>query len=290
MAHWKPVPKAFETRLDQIAVLLEDARRVRHTFDDLDNISQNSRAADEIHWVTTSFGTDELAMRLHRLVQVWEISAAEHLAGIAALCRAREVILAPIPLARSALEYCNRIVWILDNRGEVTAEKRLARALLEELLSAEEMCKAASHLGGKESESHQLARTERAEVRALATSIDSGAVVKGSPKECRVCGEHLVSPTESAVSFGEKWGDPMLSEGVYDALSAYPHPTLLALDLYEVVEGKPCLTTDQETVEKFVSHALIPYYQALRHHMAYNGWESSIFDAWKKTSVSRSRE
>lgn len=34
--------------------------------------------------------------------------------------------------------------------------------------------------------------------------------------------------------------------------------------------------------DKFISHALIPYYQALRHHMAYNGWRSDEFAAWEE--------
>lgn len=54
------------------------------------------------------------------------------------------------------------------------------------------------------------------------------------------------------------------------------------MDFYEVLDGQSVLTTDRETIDKFISHALIPYYQALRHHMAYNGWKSDGFDAWEE--------
>lgn len=64
---------------------------------------------------------------------------------------------------------------------------------------------------------------------------------------------------------------PHVSEGVYDTLSTYSHPTLLGMDFYEVLDGQAVLTTDRETIEKFISHAVIPYYQALRRHMADNG-------------------
>jgi hypothetical protein len=163
----------------------------------------------------------------------------------------------------------------------VTPQKRFARVLLEELLSAEEVCKAASHLGGKGSEPHKIAREELTDVRQQAHVVDPRATVIDSPKNWTIAGETLSSATATAASFGDRWGDARLSEGVYDALSAYSHPTLLGLDFYKIIDGKAVLTTDRETIDKFVSHALIPYYQALRHHMAYNGWRSDEFDKWE---------
>ena len=279
MTHWKRVPADLQDRLDEIANVLDEARQVRHSFEALGDIGQESRAAYEIKWARVHYNDDSVAMRLHRLVQLWGVMAAEMLAGIAALCREGEVIFAPFPLGRSAFEYCNRIVWVLDNRPDVTPQRRFARVLLEELLSAEEMCKAASHLGGKGSEPHKIAREELADVRQQALVVDQEAKVMDSP--WTIAGEKLSSPTATAASFGERWGDARLSEGVYDALSAYSHPTLLGLDFYEVLDGQAVLTTDRETVDKFVSHALIPYYQALRHHMAYNGRHSDEFDKWE---------
>ena len=281
MSHWKKVPEGLTERLETIAALLEEARQVRHSFNELGDLKQESRATDEILWARATLGDDSIAMRLHRLIQVWGVVAGEMLSGIAALCRQSEVIVAHLPLVRSTLEYCNRIVWVLDHRPHVTPKMRFARVLLEELLSAEEKCKAASHLGGKGSQAHRESREERADARRRARVFDPDAVVTGSPKEWTIAGERLLSPTESAVNFGEMWGDPRLAEGIYDALSGYSHPTLLALEFYELVEGEHALRTDQPTIEKFVSHAVIPYYVALRHHIAYNGWHSPDFDAWE---------
>lgn len=281
MAHWKDVPEGLQARLEKIAALLDEARDVRHSFDQLGDVKRESRASDEILWAKARLGDDSTALRLHRLVQVWGVVAGEMLAGIAALCRQSEVVVAHLPLVRSTLEYCNRIVWVLDHRPDVLPQMRFARVLLEELLSAEETCKAASHLAGRGSHPHLEAREERMDARRRAQILDPDAVVTGSPRDWTIAGERLLSPTESAVNFGEMWGDPRLSEGVYDALSAYSHPTLLALDFYKPVGGRSALNTDQATIEKFVSHAVIPYYQALRHHLAYNGWRSDHFDAWE---------
>lgn len=281
MTYWKHVPDDLQSHLNQIAAVLDQGRDVRHGFGSLGDVEDKSHAAYEMAWARKNLGDEAIAMRLHVIVGLWGVLSAEMLAGIAALCQQGEMIYAPLPLARSISEHAIRIVWLLDNSPSVTVQRRFARVLLEDLRSAEGKCRATSHLAGKGSDAHRLARQELADAKARATGLFPGAKLN-EPGKWEIEGEQLASPTQAAESFGKRWGEALHSKGMYDALSGYSHPSMFGIDFYDVVSEEVVLSTDRDTVNKFVINAVIPYYQALRHHMAYNGWESIEFTAWEK--------
>ena len=76
------------------------------------------------------------------------LAASEQLGGLAALYGAQEVLYSPSALARSILEHCASVAWVLGFDGE-PVENRLARAYREELKSAEEAKKNAGRLFDK---------------------------------------------------------------------------------------------------------------------------------------------
>ena len=192
------------------------------------------------------------------------------------------MIVSPLVLVRGVIEHCVRIVWLLDPSPEVDPRARCARAVLEELLSADEACRATSHLAGKNSGPHRQARAEIDDLRKrVAPLLDPGAIVAGSPRDWKIAGQTLPSPTDGIAHFGKRWGDERSWRGIYDVLCGYSHPTLLALEFYDIVDGKPVLTLNQEMVDKVVANAIVAYYQAMRHHIAFNGWASGVFDSWE---------
>lgn len=280
--YWVTVPDDFAEGLDVIASLLDFGRYVRHTFQELGDVHPESRAASEIRYAASTFGSPELAIRLHRMVQVWGVACADYLGGVAALCRAREVILSPAPLLRSCMEYAARGIWLLDHDPAVTPTKRMARAILGEILSAEEACKAASHLASKNSQAYKEAKAELDELRtSVAPRLSTDVVLEGPQRAWRIEGEALLSPTDAFRHFEKRWGDARTWEGTYDALSAYSHPGLLILDFFEQDRsGATVLTTTLDTVTRMIRGTVVLYYQFLKHHLAFCGWSSLDFEKW----------
>ncbi len=85
--------------------------------------------------------------KVPQTVYFYLLAASEQLGGLAALYSSHEVLLAPGALVRSTLEFCAHALWVLQ---PCAVEDRLARAYLEELLSADEARKASAQLLGKE--------------------------------------------------------------------------------------------------------------------------------------------
>jgi len=270
----------LEAWLDEVADVLAEAREVRHrTASDL--MSRSSPAALELHALENQFGSDEPGQRIHRFAQGWMVVAGDHMAGIAALCRAREVVFAPSPLVRAVVEYCGRVVWLLDPK--IRPDQRLGRALVDELFSAEELCTAASHLGGKGSAPHQSARSALKDLRAEILNWFPDAVVTQGPKDWSIAGERFLSPTAAIEQFGERWGDSRQWVGTYDGLSSHTHPGAAIFEFFAIDDdGDVVATTDREAVEKLVRMAVVPYYQALRHLIAYCKWPTQEFDHWEE--------
>lgn len=285
--YWQDVGVGFTAWLDEIANVLDEGRDVRHGFSRLGGLQATSRAAQELTATRSTLGTDDPALRVHRLVILWGVVAADLLGGLASLCRGRSVLFSLFPQVRGVVEHSVRIVLLLDSDPDVDPRRRCARAVLEELLSAEEAVKAASRLGGRGSEAHKVTRAELKELREVVVPLVAGvqaanAVVEGKPSDWTIAGEKLASPTDAVTRFGERWGSSGREwTGTYDALSAYSHPTLLGMDFYDEAKGQPVLSTDAETVDRIMRFAVVPYYQALRHHLAFNGWQSAAFDEWE---------
>jgi hypothetical protein len=89
-----------------------------------------------------------------RVVQTYLVTAAGHLGSMSALLAHEEVMFSPGMLVRGLIECAARVFWVLGKPGD-SPEQILARAYLEELLSAEQAKKAAGRMGGKEDAIHK---------------------------------------------------------------------------------------------------------------------------------------
>jgi hypothetical protein len=272
---------------EDLASWLDDAARVlrhadearRHTSSE--TYPQGSPAIADLNHILGIREDRDLAERIIWLTNMWMTVGGAHLAGLAALCEARDVVFALAPLARSAFEYSNRTVWILSEG--LTPEQRLARVLLEELRGALEGCRIASHFAGSGSDHHKAARRALTDQRSEILRIFPDAAVGGAPRDWSVSGEHFASPTETVVNYGGRWGDEREWTGVYDLLSGQAHPSTHVAEFFTSdADGSPVTTTDRELVEKTLRMAVVPFHHALLHLRAYSGWAAEPIDAWER--------
>ncbi|GAC1387333.1 MAG: hypothetical protein NVSMB48_26610 [Marmoricola sp.] len=156
MAFWQDTPPEVEDRLVEIAGLLLACREAFFA------------TAARFHWSPEpTSGAATAALDLpspdpavtkargetgHRLVaevvQTYLLTASGHLGGLASLYATGEVIFPTPALIRSAIENCAHAVWVIGEDPHEPSDHRLARAYLEELLSAEEAKKNAGRMRG----------------------------------------------------------------------------------------------------------------------------------------------
>lgn len=278
-AYWRTVDLDFAAWLDDVAELLEKAREVRHALGTT-RVTRGSPADLELrHAGDLSGRKDGALLRMHRLVQAWTVMAADLLAGLAALCRSRDVALAPIPMVRACVEYSARTVWLLDDN--IRPDERLGRAWLDVLMSATGTSRTASRLAGEGSEPHRQAEAALAAVRDEILLIFPDAEIDSGRGSWRIAGQRFIGPTETAFNFGRRWGDAEQWQGTYGALSQMAHPSETLLEFFEDSTAEVLVSTDRDTVHKLVLMALVPYYQAIRHLLAYYQWPAEPFERWE---------
>jgi hypothetical protein len=198
---------------------------------------------------------------------------------------------APGMLIRSAMEGIARVFWILGDNTD-SPEQLLARAYLEELLSAEEAKKAAGRMSGKGSVSHARYEKGWADLRTEIMGRFPG-VTKADLGKRLLNGEQLPGPQAAVTAmydFLSKHGasslDGAVAEGVYDYLSNFTHPTLYpsrqittwVLDPAHPGEVFAQLNLSVEQIEREVTVAVLAYYQALSYVTSFYGWDRSVFD------------
>jgi hypothetical protein len=222
--------------------------------------------------------------KIVRLLYFFLFAASEHLGALAALYRTHEVLIPPATLVRSAIEHSAVATWVLQ-RGEGPVDDRLARAYLEELMSAEEAKKAAGRLLGKEHTEHQ---SQKAHFKGLREEAE--LVFGQEPFDERgvatIRGQQRLGPTETVAAMLTTMGQPLADEvavGTYDYLSNLSHPTLYPhAQMWTVAD-----TASGRRVESSVTVAdhgkqaqiaVVPYYETLAYVTQYNGWPSGPYD------------
>lgn len=228
--------------------------------------------------------------KIGRLLYFYTRAASEYLAALGALYLTHEVLFAPVPLVRSALEHCAAATWMLRAGGSV--DDRLARAYLEELASAVEANKTSGHLTGKGHAEH-LRRAEH--LTALREEVER--VFGESPTHegaHRIRGQRRPGPLTMVEFTFRAIGQPVPREiawGISDYLANRSHATLYphedmwttgGSDENEFVE----LGFTVEDHEKLARFAVIPYYELLTHITVYNGWPP---DAQKELTAAMER-
>jgi len=227
-------------------------------------------------------------------VSTFLLVAAGHLGALAALHACREVHFSPGVLVRAVLENCAHAMWVLGRPGE-GPEDLLARAYLEEYLSAEEAKKNAGRMGDKTAEAYQDAAAAykrlRIEIQARFPGV-TPADLAGPPR--RLAGQELPGPEG-----GVKWMYELLSAaagssmnertamGVYGYLSNITHPTLYPVRQMRdwiVAPGHEGHATSEVSVDvdflvRQGTVAVLAFYNALSYVTSYFGWQTGPHDA-----------
>lgn len=295
MNYWQTMPSTYGNRLDELAQTVSACREAFH------------ETANKFCWVPAAgSGAAQAAMYLpspdpvidkpsgetgHRLVteviQIFLFNAAAHLGSWAALLRAAEVVSTPPLLLRAVIENCAHVVWLIGNDPAEAPENRLARAYLEELISAEEAKKNAGRLHGKSGDTYARTVDAYKKVKTdIATRFDGSCLEESGKKTLR--GQVLPGLEESVklmyeltASFGgtiDKTG----ASGLYGILSNLTHPTLYTTrDMrawtkdettgYNVANVRVTI----ESVEKDVRVGLAAFYNAMCYVTSYNGWSET---------------
>lgn len=299
MGFWKHSPADVNDRLVELAHLFVDCRSA--FFD----------TADAFHWtpepgsVAASAAADlpspdptieqprgETGHRLiAEVVQTYMLTASGHLGGLASLYASGEVFFPPAALVRAVIENCAHAMWVIGSDRTERSENRLARAYLEELLSAEEAKKNAGRLGDKEGPIHVQADED---YRALKRQIL--ARFPGSTKaelgELTLLEQRLPNP-EACVTWmyallrrgaGSTVGD-RAALGIYGFLSNMTHPTLYPARQLRDWTDDPAtghrvahLRLDVGFLERQASAAVSAFYNALSYVTSYFGWSTELHD------------
>jgi hypothetical protein len=283
-----PFPASDKDRFDELAGLFfacRDAfRDVVHETDW--RPAADSAAASDLRALSerTPAYPDAAASRLANLTYYYLFAASEHLGALGALYQADEVLIPPPTLERSVLEHCARVLWVLQ-RGEGAIEDCLARAYLEELMSAEEAKKTSGRLLGKDSPEYRM-QVEKLRMRREEAVAIFGEPITDENGRPMLRGQYLLKLGECvawALGFMSQPLTGSVAQGTYDLFSNLSHPTLYPLlQMWKVseVDGRPQVASrvDVENHEKQVRLAVIPFYEALSYVMSYNNWPRAPHD------------
>jgi hypothetical protein len=156
--------------------------------------------------------------------------AGQHLEGIAALVRARQVIVPLAPLARSLFEACSRVAWILEplpprpsRVANIDIRKRAARITsiqLEDFTRAKTVSIALQHeTAPKWGGAVRKLRRDQIPGRFWPSEIEDrgGTLI--------LCGQQLPGFRDGAEHFERIHGVEWKATGLYDYLSNASHPT-----------------------------------------------------------------
>jgi hypothetical protein len=299
MAYWQHTPDDFDTRLIEIADLFVASRGAFF------------ETADRFHWtpapgspaaiaaadlpspdpaITAPRGGETGHRLIAEVVQTYLLTASGHLGGLASLHKSGEVIFPTPALIRSTIENCAHAVWVLGDDTDTSPNNRLARAYLEELVSAEEAKKNAGRMRAKTHPSHvranayyQALKSEILERFPEATPESLGA---------RTLNGQTLPNLESAVAWmyelTKTFGgtiDGRTGTGIYGLLSNKTHPTLyparerrIWVENPESGHHEALLRIDIKATENDARAALAAFYNALNYTTSYFGWPTDVVD------------
>jgi hypothetical protein len=240
MSYWQHAPREVQARLIELAELFAGLRAIY--FDLIDENRWTPRAgsgaASDLQDLppagTLTEGTP-MASGFHRVADVMSaylLIAAGHLGGLAALHASEEVMFPSGMLVRGVIENCSHVFWVLGPGDTESPTSKLARAFLEEDLSAEEAKKNAGRLGSKDGETYAQAAASWKQLRAeiLARFPDATSDSLGKRQ---LAGQQFLNPEKCVQSMYEFLEtrtaasiDARVGQGVYGYLSNVTHPTL----------------------------------------------------------------
>lgn len=275
-----PLSKQDAERIDDLATLLS---RCRVAFRDVVTATgwlpqPGSPAEVDSQDVASRAGAPERADVAITYVIHWLLfSATEQIGGLGALYAHQELFMAPAVMARSIVEHCAHIQWVLGDSAE-PVDARLARSYLELLRSDEELKKNSGRLLGRSSDQHRAER-ERFRSRKRDAVALFGSSITDTHGKFELAGQRLPNPEACVEELFTKSSRPIapdLAKGVYGWLSNYSHPTVqVGARLWRVEEREagpvPVLDARLDDHEDLVRLAVVPFYEVLASAMTYNG-------------------
>jgi hypothetical protein len=284
---FRPYSQSDIARLGELAEVLNDCRAAFRDVVDQTNWTaapgcpaandQNDIAKDEDYTAGAEF-------KITKLLFFYLLAASEQLGGLAALYAQQEVLIPPSALIRSTIEHCAHALWVVGHPGE-PVQDRLARAYVEELLSAEAAKRNSGYMLGEDDELH-LQEVER--FRALKAEIRAGFPEELTYEKSRpvLRGQKVLTPEECVAWMFEFVSRPVpakVTEGVYGVYSNSTHPTLYAIARLWVREQHkgqmtlaPALSVKDHENELFP--AIVAFYEALSYVIDYHGWPRARHD------------
>ena len=267
-------------RAAEIAEVLFSALPLKQSLSDLGDPAPDSPFAQERGTWSHAAGRNA-TVRAFSLADLWQFNAAMLLHGMGHLYQAGAVLIGPLPLARSVLEFCARTVHLLD--PGIDPLRRGIRAVIEEAYSTDAMRTAAKRMLGDQAEAYKALKTRSSQLRQEAATLSSSAV-EGNPEQWDFDGERLARPSETVEGLGDLWSSGRVLRGVYDQLSAFVHPGLGATRYLEADdEGTPTggAGTSIQDLEAIAQNALGPYYTATSRLATYAGWDPPDLQAFE---------
>lgn len=223
----------------------------------------------------------EVVNRPRSLAVLYSRVGSDHLAGMAALLRAREVWYPFGALARAAVENGARTVRVLDPRTDVRG--RCARAWLEELASAHFYHEAVAHLTDKKGEGYDLARERRRLVKEIASTTFADVQLQDDPFKWSLDSHRYLRITDVVDEWTGWRDDDLPGRGVYDALSLYPHPQGFAareeVEFSKMEPSESRIVSDIAHVARMASAAFATWYDGFTLTISYHGFDETELDA-----------
>lgn len=236
----------------------------------------------------------------HRLIaevlQTYLLTASYHLGALAALYARGEVFFSPPALIRATIENCAHAVWVVGADAEEPPEDRLARAYLEEYLSALEAKVNASRTHEATHPAVQLAVQRHEALKELLPVRFTDHRREEKTGNWILNGQKLLGPEMTVrwmYALTQEYGgtiDSRTAQGIYGMLSNKTHPTLYpARQMRDWVQDPIAghsvayLRLNPEAVELEARSALAAFYNSLTYVSSYFGWPTDANDELAET-------
>jgi hypothetical protein len=275
-----PLSKQDAKRIDGLATLLSACRvAFRDVVAATDWLPQPGSPAekDSLDVASRANAPERADIAITYVIHWLLFSASEQIGGLGALYAQQELFMAPAVMARSIVEHCAHIRWVLGDPAE-SVDARLARSYLELLRSDEELKKNSGRLLGRSSDQHCLER-DRFNNRKQDAAALFGPGITDANGRFELAGQRVPQPEACVEELFTKSSRPItpdLAKGVYGWLSNYSHPTVqVGARLWRVEEREagpvPVLDARLSDHEDLVRLAVVPFYEVLAYAMTYNG-------------------
>lgn len=303
MSYWQEAPPEFGERLIELSALFLKCRDTFHEISDRYRWAPEpgSPAAEDAAELPSP---DPQVLEPHgetghrmiaEVVHTFLLTSSGHLGALASLYASHEVLFSPPLLIRAVIENCAHALWVLGDDPDESSANRLARAYLEELLSAEE---ARKNAGRTRTKTHASYKRFDGEYKALKAQILARfpSTTRSDLGERVLSGQQLPNLEAAVIWMYEltlRAGgtiDGKAASGIYGLLSNMTHPTLYPARQRRVWSEDPGdgyrlanMSIDIGSVEAEARAALAAFYNALSYTTSYFGWPTAVLEALEAT-------